>query len=562
MSAAAIIAASVGLIPGVANAAEPVAEPVGPKVSAPDVDLTEVAESKFKTFKSPAEKSVRTTLPAAKNKAAAPLAEGAVAGNPNLSTALTTKSTSAHGLELVTDIISEAAQLTVTVEWGDGQSDVAYASGAGPLTFKHVYAELGEYPIKVTLVDSTNNVKSEHPLPYGTAGSDFTPYAPTRLLDTREGIGAPTGKVPGRGETRVKIAGNGGIPEGVTAVALNVTVTNPASSGYITAYPGDTDRPTSSNVNFTAGQTVPNMVIVPVGKDGYVNLYNGSWNVGDSVDLIADVTGYFSQKASSGYTPMDPVRFVDTREGLGTSRGQVPARGKFTTQISGLNGVPSGITAVALNVTVTEPRSSGFLSVLPGGQSNPSVSNLNFNAGDTIANSVIVPVSADGKITIVNGSWGGATDVVIDVVGSYSQESTGAYVPLEPFRWLDTRDPEDWYHGALKGGYFKWVPFSPSPEDDGVSGYILNATATNTANNGYLSVAPDPYSFEARNNGTAGDTYAPGSSTLNWTRGKTVPNLVQAAAGEHGVVDFFNQSWEEWATTDLVVDIFGYYEND
>ncbi|MFD9726919.1 hypothetical protein [Streptomyces sp. NPDC059072] len=565
MSAAAIIAAGVGLIPGTASAA-PVPVPVGPKASAPDVDVTKDAESKFKTYKSPAEKSVRTTLSGAKNKAAAaPMAEGATAANQNLAVVLSASPTSAHGVSLDTDIISDPASLSVSVNWGDGNEDVVAASGAGLLTHKHVYAELGVYKVTVKVTDTGSGQVSTNVLEdIATAGSDFIPYTPTRLLDTREGIGAAKGKVPGRGTTRVKVGGNGNIPLGITAVALNVTVTNPVSSGYITAYPsGAKERPTSSNVNFAAGQTVPNMVIVPVGKDGYVELYNGSWNVGDSVDLIADITGYFSPKAASGYTPMTPARFVDTREGLGTTKaGQVPARGSFTTQISGLRNVPSGISAVALNVTVTGPRSAGFLSVLPGGGSNPSVSNLNFNNGDTIANSVIVPVSNDGKITVFNGSWSGATDVVIDVVGYYSTASSGAYMPMQPKRWLDTREKTDYYYGALKGGWFKWVTFSPDPQDDGVTGYVLNATATNTAGNGFLAVAPDPWSAEARRGGWAGDTYPPESSTLNWTKGKTVPNLVQASSGENGIVDFFNMSWNEWETMDLVVDIFGYYEKN
>ncbi|NXY93707.1 hypothetical protein HYE82_04680 [Streptomyces sp. BR123] len=93
-------------------------------------------------------------------------------------------------------------------------------------------------------------------------------------------------------------------------------------------------------------------MIVPVGKDGYVELYNGGWN---AVDLIADVTGYFDRAAADGYTALNPVRFVDTREGLGAALGQVPGQGTFGVQITGWNGVPAG----ALNVTSTNPREAG-----------------------------------------------------------------------------------------------------------------------------------------------------------------------------------------------------------
>ncbi|MFD3804841.1 hypothetical protein ACFWTC_14685 [Streptomyces sp. NPDC058619] len=558
ISAAAVIAAGASFIPGAAHAAEPVAPPV----SAPDVDLTEAGASNFKTVTSPAERSVRTVLPAAKqNKAAATAqANDVAAGNPNLAAVLHAESTTAHGMELTTDLISEYVSLSVAVEWGDGTKDILGRNGSGPLSFKHTYAELGEYNIKVTVTDSANGIAVVNELPFGTAGSDFTPYAPTRILDTRFGTGAAQAKVAPSGTVRVKVGGNGGIPAGVTAVVLNVTVTNPTNSGFVTVFPEGRERPATSNVNYEAGQTVPNQVIVPVGKNGYVDLYNGSWG-GSPVDLIADVTGYFTPKASSGYTSMTPVRFVDTREGLGTSRGQLGGQKSFSTQISGLRGVPAGVKAVALNVTVTAPQQYGHLTVYPGGQAAPDTSSLNFSAGQTIANSVIVPVGSDGRISVRNGAWGGA-DVIVDVVGYYSPDSKGSFMPVTPFRRLDTREPSDPYYGALPGGYYQPVEFSPLPEEDGVSGYVLNTTVTNTANTGYLAVAPDPNSLADYENETAEIVDPPGSSSLNWTKGKTVPNLVQASSGENGIVDFFNQSWEEWASTDLIVDVFGYYETN
>ncbi|MEU2449401.1 hypothetical protein ABZ605_05005 [Streptomyces sp. NPDC012765] len=545
----AVIAATLGLAPGMAQAAEPVAPPV----SAPKLDLDKAAASNFKTFRSPAEKSVRKTLPAAKGKAVA------AEGNPGLNVVLAATSTTAHGLELVTDLISENASLTVTVEWGDGQQSVVAASGAGPLTHRHSYAELGEYNIKVTVTDTANAVQVVNELPYGTAGSEFTPLAPTRLLDTRTGLGGPQGAVWSSGTARVKVGGNAGIPEGVTAVVLNVTATETSDSGFVTAFPEGGVRPKTSNVNWEKGQTVPNQVIVPVGKNGYVDLYNGSWT--GSAHLIADVTGYFTTKSASGYTSMTPARFVDTREGLGTYRGKLGGQGSFSTQISGLRGVPHGVTAVALNVTVTDPGKYGHLTVYPSGQAAPDTSSLNFAAGQTIANSVIVPVGKDGKISFRNGAYAGI-DVVVDVVGFYSPDSRGSFVPISPVRRLDTREPKDAFHGKIPGGYFLPVPFTPDAAEDGISGYVLNTTVTNTANTGYLSVAPDPNSIEDYRNGTTEPVDAPGSSTLNWTTGKTVANLVQASSGENGIVDFFNQSWEEWATADLVVDVFGYYETN
>ena len=89
--------------------------------------------------------------------------------------------------------------------------------------------------------------------------------------------------------------GHGGVPaSGVSAVVLNVTVTQPKAAGYITVYPDGATRPLASNLNFVAGQTVPNLVVAPVGADGKVDLYNGS---SGTVELVADVSGYFSNGA-------------------------------------------------------------------------------------------------------------------------------------------------------------------------------------------------------------------------------------------------------------------------
>ncbi|MFD4047912.1 hypothetical protein ACFWSF_20310 [Streptomyces sp. NPDC058611] len=388
-----------------------------------------------------------------------------------------------------------------------------------------------------------------------TPGSDFTPHTPTRLLDTRNGTGAPAAKVAGQGSARVKVAGNAAVPAGVTAVALNVTVTETVDSGYVTAWPGaGYDRPGTSNLNYTANRSVPNLVIVPVGEDGYVELYNGG---SQPVDLIADVTGYFTRASAGGYTSMTPARFVDTREGLGASRGRLAARTAFETRIGGLRWVPQGITAVALNVTVTEPEGPGHLTAYSGSGPVPTSSNLNFVPGQTVANAVIVPVAADGTIKVFNGAWMPA-HVVVDVVGYYSKDSRAAFLPFTPFRTLDTREEAyGWGGGRFAAREYITQGFTPEAAS-GVEAYVLNTTVTETAGTGHLSVAPSPYPLPAEGGPAAPSGPRPGSSTSNWTTGATVPNLVQASDGEHGVVTFWNQSYQD---ADLVLDVFGVYQS-
>ncbi|MFD0267176.1 hypothetical protein ACFVGY_11340 [Streptomyces sp. NPDC127106] len=568
MSAAVAVAASLGtaLAPAAAQAA-PAATSAKVK-PVPGVDAGKLAKPEAKTFHSPAERSVRKTLRTAKGRTAeaAPQADTATGaagaatattagtGNPDLAVVLNAKPTSAHGIELQSSIVSApGATLKVTLDWGDGSVDVADGAPGLEVTSQHRYAELGEYNVKVTVTDATNQVEVVNELPLSTVGSDFTPHVPTRLLDTRNGTGATAAKVAPYSSTRVKIVGNAKIPAGAGAVALNVTATNSTSGGHVTAFASGGKRPTTSNLNFEPGQTVPNMVIVPVGKDGYVELYNGGW---ESIDLIADVTGYFTRTASSGYTPMTPVRFVDTRAGLGAARAQVPGQGTIGTQISGLRGVPNGITAAALNVTVTNPREDGHLTVFPSNvQQAPTTSNLNFRAGQTVANSVIVPVGPDGSIKIRNGAWAGI-DVVVDVVGYYSPDSQGAYMPVAPSRMVDTRDPQEWGSEPLPGRNYIWL--AVSHKEQGIAGYIMNTTVTSPAEAGFLSVAPDPNTPDDYLNDTVTVPVRPTASSLNWAAGKTVANLAQASSGgTNGVIDFWNQSW---GPIHLIVDIFGYYE--
>jgi hypothetical protein len=353
-------------------------------------------------------------------------------------------------------------------------------------------------------------------------------------------------------------------------VVLNLTVTNAHGSGFITAYDdGDPNGvPTVSNVNYVSGQTVPNLAIVPVGADGEVDFLNGGTLAGN-VDLIADITGYFSPAAAGGYTSLAPDRLVDTRYGTGATEGQVGQNGTIAVQIAGADGsaLPSsGITAVALNVTVTNTKGSGFLTVYPDGQALPNASNVNYTQGQTVANSVIVPVASDGMIDITNsGTLAKGTDIVVDVVGYYDPAGTGAYVPTSPYRAVDTRGDDAYYQtaGPLANGKYIPVPFgwlSGSNATD-ITCYVLNATVTDTAGNGVLTVAPDPDTWTQIQNGTGVTPTPPDASNLNWTKGDTVPNLVQASIGDSGVIDFWNQG-AGGGTTDLIVDVYGYYQND
>ncbi|MFE7093500.1 hypothetical protein [Streptomyces erythrochromogenes] len=547
-----MIAAGIGFVPGgMAQAAGPSAD--GAHGVTSSKELLKSAANAF-TFSSPADRSVLKTPPAGGSKTAASAQGAGAAMDGDIKIGLSGTASTARTIALKTDITTDLNVLSVVIDWGDGTNSGEVASGSTTITTHHKYAEVGSYTVKVTVYgpDGAAGVSATNEMPFITPGSEFTPHSPARLLDSRDGTGAvQAAPVPAWGETRVKVAGNHGIPADVAAVVLNVTVTNTRAAGHVRAYADGTERPTTSNVNYAAGDSVPNLVIVPVGKNGYVNLYNSGEQ---GVDLIADVTGYFTRSTANGYTPTDPTRFVDSREGLGTSRGAVSGQSQFGVQIAGSRGIPAGAKAVALNVTVTNPRAAGHLTVFPSGQAAPNTSNLNFTGGQTIANAVIVPVGADGRIIVRNGGWDPA-DVIVDVVGHYSPDGVSAYIPVRPKRDLDTRDPAQWPSGPLKP--YRYVFSTYGEEDPTATAMVLNTTVTNTGGPGHLTVAPDPNALWQYENKTHTPPVAPNSSTLNWTAGKTVPNLVQASTGNHGIVDFFNRSGNN---TDLIIDIFGIYD--
>ncbi|WP_035799734.1 right-handed parallel beta-helix repeat-containing protein [Kitasatospora mediocidica] len=374
-------------------------------------------------------------------------------------------------------------------------------------------------------------------------GSVYTPVGPTRVLDTRNAIGVPTTTPLGFGQDNLQVTGVNGVPAtGVTAVTLNVTVTAPTSSGFLTVYPTETGS-LSSNLNWTAGETIANQVTVPV-IGGKIAFRQGGGN--GTVHVIADLAGYYSASGSV-FTAVGPVRALDTRAGIGVPTGTpVPALSTVDLQVTGRNGVPAtGVTAVTLNVTVTAPTSSGFLTVYPHGQALPTASSLNWTPGETIPNLVTVPV-VDGKVSFFSGGGNGTVHIVADVAGYYSATGHSTFYPYRPERLLDTRASTPDYCGPLNASRPAAV-VAPGATLDmdvctvGLTSLTLNVTVTDTAAEGFLTVYPHGQSL-------------PTASNLNWTPGETIANQVVVPVID-GKVSFHNSSS---SSIDLVVDQFGY----
>jgi hypothetical protein len=125
---------------------------------------------------------------------------------------------------------------------------------------------------------------------FTAAGVTHVPLPPMRLLDTRSGLGAPLGALGVGGEIALRVVDRGGVPASARAVVLNVTATNATADTFITTYPSGSSRPNASSLNVGAGRTTANLVLAKVGADGAVRLYNEN----GTVDLLADVAGYFA----------------------------------------------------------------------------------------------------------------------------------------------------------------------------------------------------------------------------------------------------------------------------
>ncbi len=256
-----------------------------------------------------------------------------------------------------------------------------------------------------------------------SAANLYEPAIPERLLDTRNGTGAPQGAVPNNGTVKLLVAlGNSFLapPGDMTAVAVNITVVNPSAGGYITAYADGASRPGTSNLNYTQGQTVANSAIVPVAANGEIDLANVTSATG-STNLLVDVVGYYATSpgwAQSAFVPIAPSRVFDSRK---YAKDEIQNGLEYDVNL-GSWAMPT-TTAIEMNATVTDTLSGGYLSLYTYGGANPGTSSLNWVTGQTVANAAYVTANqSNGWIALYNGS-GASADVVLDVAGFF-QNST------------------------------------------------------------------------------------------------------------------------------------------
>jgi hypothetical protein len=128
----------------------------------------------------------------------------------------------------------------------------------------------------------------------GASGSSFQPIVPTRVLDTREGIGAI-----GPDATLVVDVPN--LPSDATAIFANLSVVNGTAPSFLSSYANGDTRPFVSSINWSTPAPVANSVVIAVHADHKVALYNHA----GSVDVILDLLGYYVP-ATTGSGPQGP----------------------------------------------------------------------------------------------------------------------------------------------------------------------------------------------------------------------------------------------------------------
>jgi hypothetical protein len=247
--------------------------------------------------------------------------------------------------------------------------------------------------------------------------AELTTTGSTRLIDTRRppATGAPH---PAGVELRVDV----GAPE--QTVALNVTVTQAASRGYLTAHECGTEPPSTSNVNFVAQLAAPNLVLVRTDASGHVCV-TATQNAHVIVDLLAEFG------ASTTVTASPPVRLADTRGGDAPRAGDL-VRIDVAADADADADASTPSAGIVGNLTIASPRESGYATVYPCASDRPETSNINYRAGQTIANTVIVEPDADGMVCVFTNQ---PAEVVFDLLGTTGAGFTG----VTPGRPLDTR---------------------------------------------------------------------------------------------------------------------------
>lgn len=367
-------------------------------------------------------------------------------------------------------------------------------------------------------------VLSSEPGPSGAASppAAYLPRTPQRVLDTRWALGSAARRLEAGEVVVVDLAHL--VAPTTTAVTLNVTVTEPVRGGFVTAFPCGA-APNASNVNHTGGQTIPDLVTVRVNPQRRICLYSLA-----PTHLVVDLQGTYDSSASGGHRGVGPTRLLDTRGQRRLVGGEVRR-----VKVAGTAAVPSGATAVTVNLTAVGAAGPGFLTAWDCAGPPPVVSNVNYAGPAPEPNAAIVPLSPGGDMCVYSHA---AADVVVDVFG-HAWGDGASFAGRSPVRLTDTR----WRGTPVGAGQTLVVPVvGAGKAPTGTTSVVITLTATEARAPGWVSAFP------------CAAPPAPGAETsnLNLLAGETRAVHATVPVGPDGAICL-----RTLQTTHLLVDLAG-----
>ena len=434
--------------------------------------------------------------------------------------------------------------------WAGGYLDGWYSSS----TSGHFTSDPGLATLVTVTTSNVTGIDVELP-----SGATYFAVTPVRVLDSRPGpghIGATIFRSRSKQTVLVATVASG-VPKSAVAVTGNVTVVGQTAGGYVSLAPSLISgvAPRTSTINFPTGDVRANGVTVPLASGGKLDFMYWSGSTAKTINILFDVTGYFSTDPSGAtYHTVTPLRVLDSRPDVGHIGANLfHSQVKHTVLVAtGASGVPTTAIAVTGNVTVVGQTAAGYVSLAPSLTSGlaPGTSTINFPTRDVRASGVTVPLAPGGELDFMywSGSTADTINILFDVTGYFSTDPSGAtYRTVTPDRILDSRPGPDRY-GAT-------VFHSQIPQN--VSAYFIPLTAVAITGNvtvvgqtaaGYVSLAPSL---------TSG--LAPDTSTINFPTGDVRANGVTVSLASGGSLDFMYWTSNTADTTNILFDVTGYF---
>jgi hypothetical protein len=420
-----------------------------------------------------------------------------------------------------------------------------------------------------------------------SAASNYVPVTHEfRILDTRIGrCGSSVCHALGAGGTLpLQVTGyvdpvsGSSVPAGATAVVINVTAVGGTSFSLLTVYPAGATRPQASNINFTAGTALANLVTSQLSTGGALDIYNAL----GTVNVVGDVEGYFMPEAptvtSGEYHPIPPIRVCDTRAGQeinacnGLNDGKSHAIGPNTAVKVTVAGQPAWCSPTCtpsiptdgteefaiINLTAIAGSVNTYLSVVPwtvsgcefgGNKGAPPFSTVNVSAGKAQGNRVFVDLAINtNPINICVYNAAGKANFVVDDNGWFGGPTAGVgeqFYATSPTRICDTRAGMGTPcagHELTQGAALTVAAAGQGVIPSGAKAIIANLAGI--AGSSFTFISAYPSDAASR----------PNVSDLNLGAGQVIDNLTAitlSGGGPPGDFDLFNALGNINATVDV-----------